>query len=175
MPGIGPIISSAMVAAIGSGAAFVTGRDYSAWLGLVPKQMSTGDRIHPRTRPRTHLQARQRLLAHALHSSRPGSFWYGRRTGPSTALESGSFAPLSACTLMFRPSPTTRDEMKTLWFMAAALCRHHRSPDCASEQRWLRGHGFKLIPKDKTWLSRQGLREVRRWRERNSACASAIR
>ena len=44
MPGIGPIISSAMVAAIGNGAAFATGRDFSAWIGLVPKQMSTGDR-----------------------------------------------------------------------------------------------------------------------------------
>ena len=43
VPGIGPIISSAMVAAIGSGVAF-EGRDFSAWLGLVPKQMSTGDR-----------------------------------------------------------------------------------------------------------------------------------
>src|SRR3979490_2534456 len=44
VPGIGPIISSAMVAAIGSGVAFARGRDFSAWLGLVPKQMSTGDR-----------------------------------------------------------------------------------------------------------------------------------
>ena len=44
VPGIGPIISSAMVAAIGNGTAFAKGRDYSAWLGLVPKQMSTGDR-----------------------------------------------------------------------------------------------------------------------------------
>ena len=44
VPGIGPIISSAMVAAIGNGVAFARGRDFSAWLGLVPKQMSTGDR-----------------------------------------------------------------------------------------------------------------------------------
>jgi transposase len=44
VPGIGPIISSAMVAAIGNGAAFSRGRDFGAWLGLVPKQMSTGDR-----------------------------------------------------------------------------------------------------------------------------------
>ena len=44
VPGIGPIISSAMVAAIGNGAAFAGGRDFSAWIGLVPKQMSTGDR-----------------------------------------------------------------------------------------------------------------------------------
>ena len=33
-----------MVAAIGNGAAFAKGRDFAAWLGLVPKQMSTGDR-----------------------------------------------------------------------------------------------------------------------------------
>jgi transposase len=44
VPGIGPIISSAMVAAIGTGDGFSKGRDFAAWLGLVPKQMSTGDR-----------------------------------------------------------------------------------------------------------------------------------
>jgi transposase len=44
VPGIGPIISSAMVAAIGAGDTFTKGRDFAAWLGLVPKQFSTGDR-----------------------------------------------------------------------------------------------------------------------------------
>jgi transposase len=44
VPGIGPIISSAMVAAVGSGDGFSKGRDFAAWLGLVPKQISTGDR-----------------------------------------------------------------------------------------------------------------------------------
>ena len=44
VPGIGPIISSAMVAAIGTGDGFSKGRDFAAWLGLVPKQISTGDR-----------------------------------------------------------------------------------------------------------------------------------
>jgi transposase len=44
VPGIGPIIASAMVAAIGTGEAFAKGRDFGAWLGLVPKQISTGDR-----------------------------------------------------------------------------------------------------------------------------------
>jgi hypothetical protein len=32
------------VAAIGAGDAFFKGRDFAAWLGLVPRQMSTGDR-----------------------------------------------------------------------------------------------------------------------------------
>jgi len=44
VPGIGPIISSAMVAAIGAGDTFSKGRDFAAWLGLVPRQISTGDR-----------------------------------------------------------------------------------------------------------------------------------
>ena len=44
VPGIGPIISSAMVAAIDTGDVFSRGRDFGAWLGLVPKQISTGDR-----------------------------------------------------------------------------------------------------------------------------------
>jgi transposase len=44
VPGVGPIIASAMVSAIGEGAAFAKGRDFAAWLGLVPRQISTGDR-----------------------------------------------------------------------------------------------------------------------------------
>ena len=44
VPGIGPIISSAMVSAIGAGDVFTKGRDFAAWLGLVPRQISTGDR-----------------------------------------------------------------------------------------------------------------------------------
>jgi transposase len=44
VPGIGPIISSASVSAIGTGSGFAKGRDFAAWLGLVPKQISTGDR-----------------------------------------------------------------------------------------------------------------------------------
>jgi transposase len=42
VPGIGPMISTAMVAAIGTGEAFDRGRDFGAWLGLVPRQYSTG-------------------------------------------------------------------------------------------------------------------------------------
>jgi transposase len=44
VPGIGPTISSALVAAVGDASGFASGRDLSAWLGLVPRQMSTGDR-----------------------------------------------------------------------------------------------------------------------------------
>jgi transposase len=42
IPSIGPLISTAIVAANGNGAAFHKGRDFAAWRGLVPKQHSTG-------------------------------------------------------------------------------------------------------------------------------------
>src|SRR5262249_37718961 len=44
VPGIGPIISSAVVAAIGKGTGFRQGRDFAAWLGLIPRPESTGHR-----------------------------------------------------------------------------------------------------------------------------------
>ncbi|MCG5531721.1 IS110 family transposase [Halorhodospira halochloris] len=44
IPGVGPISATAMVAAIGDARAFRRGRDLSAWLGIVPKQYSTGGR-----------------------------------------------------------------------------------------------------------------------------------
>ncbi len=42
VPGVGPVIASAMVATVGDGSAFDRGRDFAAFLGLVPRQMSTG-------------------------------------------------------------------------------------------------------------------------------------
>ena len=42
IPGVGPLVATAVVAAIGNGAAFRKGREFAAWLGLIPKQYSTG-------------------------------------------------------------------------------------------------------------------------------------
>ena len=42
IPGIGPLVATAIVAAIGNGAAFQKGREFAAWLGIVPRQYSTG-------------------------------------------------------------------------------------------------------------------------------------
>ena len=44
IPGVGPVVATAIVAAIGNGAAFGNGREFAAWLGLVPRQYSTGGR-----------------------------------------------------------------------------------------------------------------------------------
>jgi transposase len=42
IPGIGPLVATAIVASIGNGAAFQKGREFAAWMGLVPRQHSTG-------------------------------------------------------------------------------------------------------------------------------------
>jgi transposase len=42
VPGIGPVIATALVAAVGDAKAFTSGRHLAAWLGLVPRQHSSG-------------------------------------------------------------------------------------------------------------------------------------
>ncbi len=42
--GVGPVIATAVVAAIADGRAFHNGRQFAAWLGLVPRQHSSGDK-----------------------------------------------------------------------------------------------------------------------------------
>jgi transposase len=44
VPGVGTLTATAVVAAVGAGGAFRSGRDFAAWLGLVPRQHSTGGR-----------------------------------------------------------------------------------------------------------------------------------
>lgn len=42
IPGIGPVIATALVATIGDAKSFTSGRHLAAWLGLVPRQTSSG-------------------------------------------------------------------------------------------------------------------------------------
>jgi transposase len=42
IPGVGPALATALVASIANPKAFRSGRDFSAWVGLVPKQNSSG-------------------------------------------------------------------------------------------------------------------------------------
>lgn len=44
IPGIGPLTATALVAAVSDARAFKNGRQFAAWLGLVPRQHSTGGR-----------------------------------------------------------------------------------------------------------------------------------
>jgi len=44
IPGIGPLAATALIAAVGNAENFRSGRELAAWLGLVPRQHSTGGR-----------------------------------------------------------------------------------------------------------------------------------
>ncbi|MGG5824115.1 IS110 family transposase, partial [Falsiroseomonas sp. HW251] len=52
IPGVGPLIASAIVATVADAASFRSGREFAAWLGLVPRQKSTGGK--PRLGRITH-------------------------------------------------------------------------------------------------------------------------
>ncbi len=42
IPGVGPILATALVATVADPRAFRSGRNFSAWIGIVPKQHSSG-------------------------------------------------------------------------------------------------------------------------------------
>ena len=44
IPGVGPALATALIASVADPKAFRSGRDFSAWIGLVPKQHSSGGR-----------------------------------------------------------------------------------------------------------------------------------
>jgi transposase len=68
IPGVGPVIATAMIAAVGNGAAFNKGRGFAAWLGLVPGQYSTGGKqklLGISKRGNSYLR---RLFVHGAHA-----------------------------------------------------------------------------------------------------------
>ena len=68
IPGIGPIISSAMVAAIGTGDRFSKGRNFAAWAGARPQANLDGRPHHPGQ----NIEARQSLPARSVRASSVG-------------------------------------------------------------------------------------------------------
>ena len=47
VPGVGPLIASVIAASVPDRGAFKSGRDFAAWLGLTPKQNSSGGKAKP--------------------------------------------------------------------------------------------------------------------------------
>ncbi|TAN74056.1 MAG: IS110 family transposase [Magnetospirillum sp.] len=76
IPSIGPITASAIVATVGDPRRFKTGRDFAAWLGLVPSQHSTGGRtvLGPITK------AGDRHIRSLLVLCATGMLRYGKRS-----------------------------------------------------------------------------------------------
>jgi transposase len=68
IPGVGPLVATAVVAAIGNGSAFTKGREFAAWLGLVPKQHSTGGKAKLLGISKRGNQYLRRLFIHGARS-----------------------------------------------------------------------------------------------------------
>ena len=69
IPGIGPLSATALVAAVSDASAFKNGRQFAAWLGLVPRQHSTGGTerlLGIRKRGDTYLR---KLLVHGARTT----------------------------------------------------------------------------------------------------------
>jgi transposase len=95
LPGVGPVIATALVAAVDDGRHFRSGRELAAWIGLVPRQYTTGGK------PRLggHWQARQSLPSaaddprclfrgHAVGQARRSPFRMAERTYSKARLQS---------------------------------------------------------------------------------------
>jgi transposase len=76
VPGIGALNATALAAAVGDASAFSKGRDFAAWLGLVPRQITTGGRprlVGISKRGSTYMRV---LLIHGARAALP---WLAKR------------------------------------------------------------------------------------------------
>ena len=72
IPGIGVMNATALIAAIGDGETFNRGRDLAAWLGLVPRQLTTGGRPRLVGISKRGNKYLRKLLIHGARSALPG-------------------------------------------------------------------------------------------------------
>ena len=71
IPGIGATIASALVAAVGRAESFARGRDLAAWLGLVPRQFTTGGKPKLLGISKRGNKYLRKLLAHGARAALP--------------------------------------------------------------------------------------------------------
>jgi transposase len=85
IPGIGPIAATAIVALAPAAETFRRGRDFAAWLGLTPRQMSTGgktklgriSKMGERTIRRLLIIGASTVVQHAARRGAPEGSWLG--------------------------------------------------------------------------------------------------
>ena len=91
MPGVGPVTATAIIATIGNGAAFRKGRDFSAWLGVVLEEHSTGGKqtlwkIPKRGNQylrRLFVQGARAVMQHRTKQSSGLGAWLAQLTAPT--------------------------------------------------------------------------------------------
>src|ERR1700750_1010730 len=71
IPGIGVLNATALAAAVGNAASFARGRDLAAWLGLVPRQMTTGGKPRLMGISKRGNKYLRKLLIHGARAALP--------------------------------------------------------------------------------------------------------
>lgn len=79
LPGIGVINATALISAIGDGSQFANGRELAVWLGLTPRQSSSGERFHSGGITK---RGNRYLRKQLIHGARALLFHCKRRTDP---------------------------------------------------------------------------------------------
>jgi transposase len=68
VPGVGPIVGSAVISAVGNAKQFKNGREMASWIGLTPRLYSSGDTFRMGGMSKRGNQALRRLLIHGARS-----------------------------------------------------------------------------------------------------------
>jgi transposase len=77
IPGIGPLGATALIAAVSDASAFHNGRQFAAWLGLVPRQHTTGGKAYLLGMSKRGDSYLRKLL---IHGARATMRWVGLKT-----------------------------------------------------------------------------------------------
>ena len=122
IPGIGPITATALTATVGDATVFASGRHLAAWLGLVPRQNSSGGR----GAPGRHLQGGRRL------SPPPAGAW--RAGGDALARQDFALAGRAAeAPPLQRRGGGVANKLARIAWAVMARGEDYRKPDAAAE------------------------------------------
>ena len=145
IPGIGPVVATAIVAAIGNGAAFRKGREFAAWLGIVPRQYSTGGKAKLLgISKRGNVYLRKILI----HGARAAVLRIKREHRSERGLMPST--PERRRTSLSLPWPTS-------WHVSSGLCcpaATSTDPSRNSRKRRLRLGSAKALPLSRTTTTR---------------------
>ena len=125
IPGVGAIVASALVAAVGQAESFERGRDLAAWLGLVPRQFTTGGKPKLLGISKRGNKYLRRQLIHGARAALP--YVAERDTPLGRWAKDSQVAPIA--TLRSSPLPTS-------WQESPGRCCGAENGSPSQECRW---------------------------------------
>jgi transposase len=105
IPGVGATIASALIAAVGKAETFERGRDLAAWLGLVPRQFTTGGKTKLLGISKRGNKYLRKLLIHGARAALP---YVAEQTGRAIRFLSSRFSTVRSATTSFNACASRR-------------------------------------------------------------------